>query len=168
MLHDELYGGARRRDPEASAAKEKAERFKKQIRENDAAFLDEYMEFGRERAARNRDKMLEIVRQKIDQNMREEQGLGWIHADEVAKTVTMDNVVARLQRRLQRREQEKKVEREETEGNQAVAQAKAEKLKKQIRENDDKFLDKYMIQAGKETRNVEHDARIGKSRKCCD
>ena len=125
-------------DPEASAAKEKAERFKKQIRENDAAFLDEYMEFGRERAARNRDKMLEIVRQKIDQNMREEQGLGWIHADEVAKTVTMDNVVAWLQRRPQRREQEKKEKREEAERNQATAQAKAEQLKKQTRENDHK------------------------------
>ena len=37
---------------DAAAAKEKeerAERFKKQIRENDAEFLDEYMEFGREK-----------------------------------------------------------------------------------------------------------------------
>ncbi len=46
-LHDELYGGARRMDPKASAAKEKAEKakkLKKQIRENDAEFLDEYMD----------------------------------------------------------------------------------------------------------------------------
>ena len=149
-------------DPEASAAKEKAERFKKQIRENDAEFLDEYMEFGRDKATRNRDKMLEIVRQKIDQNMKVEQGFGWIRADEVAKTVTMDNVVAWLQRRLQRREQEKKEKREEATRNQAAAQAKADQLKKQIRENDDKFLDKYMTQAGKETRNVERDSRHDK------
>ena len=84
------------------------------------------MEFGREKAARSRDKMLEIVRQKIDQYMRAEQGFGWIHADEIAKTVTMDNVVTWLQRRLQRREQEKKEKSEEAERNQAVAQAKAD------------------------------------------
>ena len=173
-MQDELYGGARRRTADASAAQEnadasaakekadRAERFKKQIRETDAEFLDEYMEFGREKAARSRDKMLEIVRQKIDQYMRAEQGFGWIHADEIAKTVTMDNVVTWLQRRLQRREQEKKEKSEEAERNQAVAQAKAEKLKKQIRENDDKFLDKYMMQAGEETRNVERDSRHDK------
>ena len=37
-MQDELYGGARRMDADASAVKEKAdraERFKKQIREND-------------------------------------------------------------------------------------------------------------------------------------
>ena len=86
-MQDELYGGARRRTADASAAQEKADasaakekadrakRFKKQIRENDAEFFDEYMEFGREKDARNRDKMLEIVRQKIDQNMRVEQNI---------------------------------------------------------------------------------------------
>ncbi len=93
----ELYGGARRiMAPEASAAQEKAEIFKNQIKENDAKFLDKYMEFGRGKGGRDVDKMLEIVRQTINKNMREEQGLGWIHADEVAKTVTKDNVVAWL------------------------------------------------------------------------
>ena len=53
-------------------------------------------------------------------------------------------------------------QRDEAERNRAVAQAKAEKLKKQIRENDDKFLDKYMTQAGEETRNVERDSRHDK------
>ena len=96
-LHDELYGGARRRmDPEATAAQEKAKRFKKQIRENDVEFLDAYMEFGRVKADRNVDKMLEIVRQRIDKSMREDQGLGWIHAEAIAKTVTKENVVAWL------------------------------------------------------------------------
>ncbi len=52
---DELYGGARRirMTPEATAAQEKADGFKKQIRENDNNFLDEYMEFGREKSHRN-------------------------------------------------------------------------------------------------------------------
>ena len=44
--------------------------------------------------------------------MREEQGLGWIHADEIAKTVTRENVVAWLKRRLQRTEKEKREEAE--------------------------------------------------------
>ena len=60
LQHSE--GGARRRAPEPSPAQVKAETFKKQIKENDAELLDEYMEFGREKEARSRDKMLEIVR----------------------------------------------------------------------------------------------------------
>ena len=60
---DELYGGARRirMTPDATAAQEKADGFKKQIRENDPEFLDEHMEFGRVRADRNVDKMFDIV-----------------------------------------------------------------------------------------------------------
>ena len=111
---------------DASAAKEKAdraERFKKQIRENDAKILDGYMEFGREKADRNVDKMLEIVRQRIDKNMREDQGLGWIHAEAIAKTVTKENMVAWLTRRLQTRQQiTEKEKREEAERKQRVKQ----------------------------------------------
>ena len=63
LQDEELYGGARRRmDPEASAAREKEERDKKQIRDNDAEFLDEYMEFGREKADKNVDDVLNIVK----------------------------------------------------------------------------------------------------------
>ena len=47
---DELYGGARRRAPEPSPAQVKAGKFKKQIRESDAAFLDKYMQQGYEQA----------------------------------------------------------------------------------------------------------------------
>ncbi len=59
---DELYGGARRirMTPEATAAQEKADGFKMQIRENDPTFLDTYIEFGRERADRDVDKMFDI------------------------------------------------------------------------------------------------------------
>ena len=64
---DELYGGARRirMTPEATAAQEKADGFKKQIRENDNNFRDTYMEIGRENADMNVDKMFDIVRQEI-------------------------------------------------------------------------------------------------------
>ena len=31
------------------------------------------------------------VRQKIDKSMRDDQGLGWIHAEAIAKTVTKEN-----------------------------------------------------------------------------
>ncbi len=40
---DELYGGARRSAPEPSPAHVQADKFKKQIRKNDAEFLDKYM-----------------------------------------------------------------------------------------------------------------------------
>ena len=90
----ELYGGARRRAPEPPPAQFKAEKFKKQIRENDAEFLDKYM---KEAAKETRDgergtridKMLDIVRKTIDKSLRED--LGLFLADEVAKTVTKEN-----------------------------------------------------------------------------
>ena len=105
LQDDELYGGARRRmDPEATAAQEKADGFKEQIRENDPEFLDEHMEFGRVGAERNVDKMLT---QKINKSMLDE-SLGFIHADAVAKTLTRDNVVVWLKRRLQMIEKEKR------------------------------------------------------------
>ena len=131
LQDDELYGGARRTAADAAAAKEKeerAERFKKQIRKNDAEFLDEYMEFGREKADRNVDKMLEIVRQRIDKNMRDDQGLGWIHAEAISKTVTKENVVAWLTRRLQTRQQmTEKEKREEAERKQRVKREEEDK-----------------------------------------
>ena len=111
--------------PKPSAAQVKADKFKKQIRENDAKFLDEYMELGREKADRNVYKMLEIVRQRIDKSMREDKGLGWIHAEAIAKTVTKENVVAWLTRRLQTRQQmTEKEKREEAERNQRKKQEK--------------------------------------------
>ena len=100
----ELYGGARRRAPEPSAAQVKAEKFKKQIRENDAEFLDKYM---KEAAKETRDgergtridKMLEIVRNNIDKSLRED--LGLFLADEVAKTVTKENVRDWMQKKIE-------------------------------------------------------------------
>ena len=65
MLYTLQGDGRRKGVPEPSPAQVKAETFKKQIRENDAEFLDEYMEFGREKADKNVDRMLNIVRQKL-------------------------------------------------------------------------------------------------------
>ena len=104
LQHSE--GGARRRAPEPSPAQVKAEKFYKQIRENDGEFLDKFMQYGYEQAllGKNKekgekiDKMLGIVRQKIDKSLREEEDLGWIHADEVAKTVTREQVIAWMRR----------------------------------------------------------------------
>ena len=70
---DELYGGARRRAPEPSPAQVKAGKFKSQIKENNAEFLDKYMQHGYEQARPGKykekgeklDKMLGIVRQKL-------------------------------------------------------------------------------------------------------
>ncbi len=83
---DELYGGARRKAPELSPAQVKAEKFKKQIREKDADFLDKYMQQGYEQALPGKHKekrekivkILEIVRQTIDKSLREKEDLGWI------------------------------------------------------------------------------------------
>ncbi len=72
MQDDEgLDGGTRRKTvPEPSPAQAKAEKCKSQIRENDAEFLDEYMEFGHEKADKNVDRMPNLGRQKTDKSMR--------------------------------------------------------------------------------------------------
>ena len=166
-MQDELYGGARGRAPKGATAKEKADELKTKIRNNDADFLEKYMQYGYEKSrldktVKIRDKigkMLEIVRKHMDEQLRTSGYLGILYSEEVAKTVTMVQVKWWLKRNNERLVKERK---EDAERNQAVAQAKAEKLKKQIRENDDKFLDKYMTQAGKETRNVERDSRHDK------
>jgi hypothetical protein len=167
-MQDELYGGARGRAPKGPTAKEKADELKTKIRNNDADFLEKYMQYGYEKTRLDKtvkignkyEKMLEIVRNYMDEQLRTGGYLDSIlYSEEVAKTVTRDNVIVWLRRHNDRLVKERK---EEAERNQAVAQAKAEKLKKQIRENDDKFLDKYMMQAGEETHNVERDSRHDK------
>ena len=167
-MQDELYGGARGRAPKGQTAKEKADELKTKIRNNDADFLEKYMQYGYEKTRLDKtvkignkyEKMLEIVRNYMDEQLRTGGYLDSIlYSEEVAKTVTRDNVIVWLRRHNDRLVKERK---EDAERNQAVAQAKAEKLKKQIRENDDKFLDKYMMQAGEETHNVERDSRHDK------
>jgi hypothetical protein len=72
-----------------------AEKIKKQIKENDTGFLEEYM---KEALEQTRDverdkrvaKMIEIVRNNIDKSLRED--LGLLLADEVANTVTKEIV----------------------------------------------------------------------------
>ena len=178
-MQDELYGGARGRAPKGPTAKEKADELKTKIRNNDADFLDKYMQYGYDKTRLDKtvkignkyEKMLEIIRNCMDEQLRIGGYLGSIlYSEEVAKTVTMVQVKWWLRRhndrlvkeRKEDAERKEREQRDEAERNQTVAQAKAEKLKKQIRENDDKFLDKYMMQAGKETHNVERDSRHDK------
>ena len=58
--------GRRKTAPEPSDAQMRAAVLKNKIKENNAEFLDEYMEYGRERAKRNVDTMLEIVRKHME------------------------------------------------------------------------------------------------------
>ena len=48
-MQDELYGGARGRAPKGQTAKEKADDLKTKIKNNDADFLDKYMQYGYEK-----------------------------------------------------------------------------------------------------------------------
>ena len=104
MLYTLQGNGRRKKAPEPSPAQVKAEKFKKQIRENDAGFLDEYM---KEAAKETRDgergtridKMLDIVRKTIDKSLRED--LGLFLAEEVAKTVTKENVRDWVQKKIE-------------------------------------------------------------------
>ena len=48
-MQDELYGGARGRAPKGQTAKEKADELKTKIRNNDADFLEKYMQYGYEK-----------------------------------------------------------------------------------------------------------------------
>ena len=101
--------GARRRvrEPEGPTEEQRrAEIIKSKIRENDAEFLDKFMEFGAERANKKVDAMLEIVRKTIDQNCRRE-GIGFILSEQVANTVTRDQVVAWLTARKAKNDKSK-------------------------------------------------------------
>ena len=124
MLYTLQGNGRRKKAPEPSEERVNAEKIKKQIGENDAGFLDEYMKEALEQSldadrGKRVVKMIEIVRNNIDKSLRED--LGLLLADEVAKTVTRDNVVVWLNRRKQRTEEEK---REEAERNQRKKQEK--------------------------------------------
>jgi hypothetical protein len=113
MLYTLQGNGRRKKAPEPSEERVNAEKIKKQIRENDTGFLDEYMKEALEQSldadrGKRVVKMIEIVRNNIDKSLRED--LGLLLADEVAKTVTRENVVVWLNRRKQRTEEEKREE----------------------------------------------------------
>ena len=127
-MQDELYGGARGRAPKGQTAKEKADELKTKIRNNDADFLEKYMQYGYEKSRLDKtvkignkyEKMLEIVRNYMDEQLRTSGYLGILYSDEVAKTVTRDNVIVWLRRnneRLvkERREDADRKEREQRE-----------------------------------------------------
>ena len=100
-MQDELYGGARGRAPKGQTAKEKADELKTKIRNNDADFLEKYMQYGYDKSRLDKtvkignkyEKMLEIVRNYMDEQLRTGGYLGSIlYSEEVAKTVTMVQV----------------------------------------------------------------------------
>ncbi len=65
----EIEGGARRRVKEPTGLTEeqrKAEIIKSKIGENNSDLLDKFMGFGRSRATKNRNTMLEIIRKRIE------------------------------------------------------------------------------------------------------
>ena len=155
-LHDELQGGGRRRAPVGPTAKEKAEELKEKIRNNDADFLEKYMQYGYEKArldttvkiGNKYEKMLEIVRKHMDEQLRTSGHLGILFSEEVAKTVTLDNVKRWLRRHNDRlvkerkedaerkvREQREEAERKEREERE---EAERKERKKQEKEDDDR------------------------------
>ena len=115
-MQDELYGGARGRAPKGPTAKEKADELKDKIRNNDADFLEKYMQYGYEKTrldktvkiGNNYAKMLEIVRNHMDEKLRTSGYLGILYSEEVAKTVTMVQVKWWLRRHNDRLVKERK------------------------------------------------------------
>ena len=97
-------------------AKEKAEELKEKIRNNDADFLEKYMQYGYEKArldttvkiGNKYEKMLEIVRKHMDEQLRTSGHLGILFSEEVAKTVTLENVKKWLRRHNDRLVKERK------------------------------------------------------------
>jgi hypothetical protein len=130
-MKDEISGGERGRAPKGPTAKEKADELKTKIRNNDADFLEKYMQYGYDKSRLDKtvkignkyEKMLEIVRNDMDEQLRTGGYLDSIlYSEEVAKTVTMVQVKWWLRRHNDRLEKERI---EDSERNQAVAQAKA-------------------------------------------
>ena len=155
-MQDELYGGARGRAPKGQTAKEKVDELKTKIRNNDADFLEKYMQYGYEKTLLDKtvkignkyEKMLEIVRNYMDEQLRTSGYLGILYSEEVAKTVTRDNVIVWLRRNNERlvkerredadrteREQREEEERKETEKREA---AERKERVKQVKEVEDR------------------------------
>ena len=123
-MQDELYGGARGRAPKGQTAKEKVDELKTKIRNNDADFLEKYMQYGYEKTLLDKtvkignkyEKMLEIVRNYMDEQLRTDGYLGSIlYSEEVAKTVTMVQVKWWLRRHNDRLVKERKEDAERKE-----------------------------------------------------
>ena len=100
-MQDELCEGAIGRAPKGQTAKEKADELKTKIRNNDADFLDKYMQYGYDKTrldktvkiGNNYQKMLDIVRHHLDEQLRTSGYLGsLLYSEEVAQTVTMEQV----------------------------------------------------------------------------
>jgi len=153
LQDDELYGGARRRAPVGPTAKEKADELKEKIRNNDADFLEKYMQYGYEKSRLDKTvkigdkfgKMLEIVRKHMDEQLRTSGHLGILYSEEVAKTVTLENVKWWLRRHNDRLVKERKEDaerkvreqREEAERKEREEREEAEKSERERQEKED-------------------------------
>ena len=142
-MQDELYGGARGRAPKGQTAKEKADELKTKIRNNDADFLEKYMQYGYEKTRFDKtvkignkyEKMLEIVRNYMDEQLRTGGYLGSIlYSEEVAKTVTMVQVKWWLRRNNERLVKERREDADRTEREQREEEERKEKEKREAAE----------------------------------
>ncbi len=159
-MQDELYGGARRRAPEGQTAKEKADELKGKIRNIDADFLEKYMQYGYGKTrfdktvkiGNNYAKMLDIVRNHMDKKLRTSGYLGILYSEEVAKTVTMEQVTwwrRRHNDRLvkDRKEDADRMEREQREEAERKEKEKREAAEREARERGHRSKRKVECQA---------------------
>ena len=144
-MQDELYGGARGRAPKGPTAKEKADELKTKIRNNDADFLEKYMQYGYEKTrfgktvkiGNNYANILDIVRSHMDQQLRTSGYLGILYSDEVAKTVTRDNVIVWLRRNNERLVKERREDADRMEREQREEAERKEKEKREAAERNE-------------------------------
>ena len=105
MLYTLQEGGARRREPAGpTEAQRKAELYKSKIQNNDKEFLEPFMQYGFDRSNKKIATMLEMVRKKIEQFCRSTEDMGFILAEEVANTVTKEQVIEWLRSRKEKRD----------------------------------------------------------------
>ena len=105
MLYPSQEGGARGREPAGPAeAQRKAELYKRKIQNNDKEFLEPFMQNGIDRSKKKIATMLEMVRKKIEQFCRSSEDMGFIVAEDVANSVTKEQVIEWLRSRKEKRD----------------------------------------------------------------
>ena len=163
-MQDELYGGARGRAPKGQTAKETADELKTKIRNNDADFLEKYMQYGYEKTLLDKtvkignkyEKMLEIVRNYMDEQLRTGGYLDSIlYSEEVAKTVTMEQVKWWLRKHNDRLVKERKEDADRTEREQREEAERKEKEKREAAERNERV---------KQEKEVEDRSKEGKAK----
>ncbi len=123
-------------------AKEKADELNGKIRNNDADFLEKYMQYGYEKTLLNKtvkmgnkyEKMLDIIMKNMDEQLRTSVYLGILFSEEVAKTVTLKQVKRWLRKHNDRLVKERKEDEERKEREQREEAERKEKGKRGGRE----------------------------------